>query len=72
MKDATVHHRTQEIEADIERPVDERSEVVADALVGIVGGVALELHAVVIGVVQPFSEVNDGSAIAANGSAAID
>ena len=43
-----------------ERLLDEQLDVVGDALVGVVGRIALQLHAVVVGVVQPFAEIAAG------------
>jgi hypothetical protein len=43
--------------AAVKRPVDEQLDVVGHALIGIVCGVALELHPVMIGPVQPFAEI---------------
>ena len=54
------HDRTEQADGDTERRLDEHLHVVGDALVRIVGGIALELHPVVIGVVQPFTEVVRG------------
>ena len=52
--------RTQQADADVECALDEQLDVVGHALVRVVGGVALQLHAVVIGVMQPFAEIFDG------------
>ena len=54
------HRRTQQLQADIQRPFDEQFDVVGDALVRVVGGIALQLHAVVIGALQPFAEIVAG------------
>ena len=40
--------------------VDEHLDVFGDALVGIVGGVAEKLHAVVVGAVEPVAEIGLG------------
>src|SRR6185312_2367086 len=51
------YDRTEQSDTDIQRPVDEHLNVLGDTLVGIVGGVAEQLHAVVIGVAEPVVEV---------------
>ncbi len=40
-----------------QRLADEHLDVVADALVRVVGRIALKLHAVVVGIMQPFAEI---------------
>ena len=40
-----------------QRLFDEQLDVIGDALVGIVGGIALQLHAVMVGILQPFAEI---------------
>ena len=52
--------RAQQADADVERAIDEQLDVVGHALVGVVGGVALKLHPVVVGLVQPFAEILRG------------
>ncbi len=54
------HHGIQQVQSDIERPLDEQFDVVGDALVRIVGRIALQLHAIMIGAVQPFAEIMFG------------
>ena len=51
--------------------LDEHPDVFGDALVRVVGGVAEQLHAVVVGAVEPVAEIAPWSSIAASGSAAI-
>jgi len=58
------HRRVQEADADVQRAVDEQLDVVGHALVGVVGGVALELHAVVVGLMQPVAKVALGHPLA--------
>ena len=41
----------------VKRLLDEVLDVLGDALVRVVGGVALELHAVMRGAVEPFAEI---------------
>ena len=41
----------------IRRELDELLDVLGDALVGVVGGVAQHLHAVVVGAVEPVVEI---------------
>ena len=53
-------HGVQEADADVEGLVDEQFHVVGDTLVGVVGGIAEQLHPVVIGVVQPALEIAAG------------
>ena len=60
MKENSVTTEFKRLEPDIQRSVDEQVDVLGDALVRIVGGVALQLHAVVIGAVQPFAEIVPG------------
>ncbi len=48
--------RGQHADADRERAVDEDLQVVGDALVGIVGDVAEQLHAIVIAALEPLAE----------------
>ncbi len=52
-------HSPQEADDDRQGPLDEHLDVFGDALVGIVGGVAEQLHAVVVGAVEPVGEVAD-------------
>ena len=59
-KETSVTIDAQQAEADVERLLDEQLDVLGDALVGVVGGVALQLHAVVIGALQPFAEICAG------------
>ena len=63
--------RAQQADPDVERPLDEQLDVVGHALVGVVGGVALKLHPVMVGLMQPFAEIVRGHPAAASGSAAI-
>ena len=56
--------------SDLQRLLDEALDVVGDALVRVVGGIAEQLHPVVIGVVQPVAEIAGPSSSAASGSAA--
>ena len=51
------HDRAEQPDADRQRAIDEHVDVLGDALVGIVGGIAEQLHAVVIGAGQPMIEV---------------
>ena len=48
------------MQPDIERQIDELADVLGDALVRVVGGVAEQLHAVVIGAGQPVVEIARG------------
>ena len=59
-------------DAERQRALDEKLDVLGDALVGIVGRVAEQLHAVVVGAAEPAVEILPRSSIAASGSAAID
>ena len=52
--------RAQQADADVERAIDEQLDVVGHALVGVVGGVALKLHPVMVGLMQPFTEIVRG------------
>ena len=52
--------------------LDEQLDVLGDALVGIVGGIAEQLHAIMVGGVEPVVEIVSASSSAASGSAAID
>ena len=61
--DASVTIELKQPDADRQRPLDEQLDVVGDALVGVVGGIAQQLHPVVIGVVQPFAEISAPSSI---------
>ena len=44
----------------VQRSLDEQLDVVGDALVRVVGGIALQLHAIMVGVLQPFAEIVTG------------
>ncbi len=57
MKENKRHHRVQKAEADIQSAVDEQFDVVGDALIRVIGDIALQLHAVVVGVIQPLHEI---------------
>ena len=46
------------MQADGERELDELTDVVGDALVGVIGCVALKLHAIVHRLRQPFDEIS--------------
>ena len=59
-KDASDHDRTEQADADAQRLFDEQLHIVGYALVRVVGGVALQLHAVVVGAVHPFAEIAAG------------
>ena len=50
-------HRVEETKTEVEALLDEQVDVLGDALVGIVGGVAEKLHAVMVGPVQPMAQV---------------
>ena len=52
--------RTQQSDANVQRLLDEQFDVVSDALVRIVGGIAAQLHAIVIGTMKPFAEIVRG------------
>ena len=52
--------RAQQADPDVERAIDEQLDVVGHALVGVVGGVALKLHPVVVGLMQPVAEILRG------------
>ena len=56
-KRAERDHRVEETKAEVEALLDEQVDVLGDALVGIVGGVAEKLHAVMVGPVQPMAQV---------------
>ncbi len=49
--------RVEQPEADGQRKIDERFHVIGDALVGVVGGIALQLHPVMVGVAHPFAKI---------------
>ena len=51
------HDGAEEADANRERLLDEESDVVGDTLIGVVGGIAEQLHAIVIGVMQPFGQI---------------
>ena len=56
--------RAEERDADIERVVDEFADVVGDALIGVVGLIALEPHAVMRALAEPAPEIALGQPIA--------
>ena len=66
------YDRVQQPEADVHRALDEQLDVLGHALVGVVGRIAQQLHAVVVGTFQPLAEIVAGSSSCASGSAAID
>ena len=49
--------RAEQSDADRERAIDEQIDVLGDALVGVVGGVPEQLHAVMVGAGEPMVEV---------------
>src|SRR6202008_960277 len=51
------HDRVEQVETNTEGALDEQLDVVGQALVGVVGGIALQLHALMIGIIQPFAEI---------------
>ena len=55
--EASVTIALKQADAERQRLIDEQLDVLGDALVRVVGGVAQQLHAVVIGVMQPFAEI---------------
>ncbi len=50
----------EQLQADGQRQLDEISDIFCDALVGVVGGVAQKLHAIMIGALQPMIEIAVG------------
>ena len=60
MNENSVTQAVEQLQADGQRQLDELLDVLGDALVRIVGGVAQQLHAVVIGAVQPMIEIARG------------
>ena len=53
------HDRAQHVDADVHRAVDEQPDVLGNALVRVVGDVAQELHAIMVGAVEPVAEIPD-------------
>ena len=54
------HDRTQQSDANVQRLLDEQFDVISDALIRIVGGIATQLHAIVIGTMKPLAEIVRG------------
>ena len=52
------HGRTEQPDANGQRALDEQSDVFGNALVGIVSGIAEQLHAIMRGSFQPVGEVD--------------
>ncbi len=52
--------RVEQAEPESQTPFDEQLDVFGNALVGVVGGIAEQLHAVVVGVVEPVAEIGPG------------